>query len=197
MTISAAPGHQRNVTALNLVQSDARSEPASRTEIPSDELIATHSARVWRSLRYLGVPDQDLPDACQETFLVMHRRRHEFRGESSYGTWVYGICLGIARNAVRSHRRRQARYSAEHVEPHYEPSIEAELDVEHTRSQLRDALARLSEEQREVFVLHEIEELPMSQVARTLGCPLFTAYSRHRLAQRKLKKLLEQLGGTP
>jgi RNA polymerase sigma-70 factor (ECF subfamily) len=56
------------------------------------------------------------------------------------------------------------------------------------------ALDRISEVQREVFVLHEIEELPMADVAARLECGVFTAYSRLRLARRSLKRALAERG---
>lgn len=192
--MSPTLGHGTQVSGLILAQE----EPGPRLEqlpVRSSDLIAEHSARVWRSLRYLGVPDQDLPDACQETFLVMHRRLPEFRGDSSYATWVYGICLHVARNQRRTRRRAQARYGGEPTDSGYESGIERRLDFERATANLKRALLELSQEQREVFVLHEIEELPMSQVAATLGCSLFTAYSRCRLARGKLRKSLERLGG--
>jgi RNA polymerase sigma-70 factor (ECF subfamily) len=53
-------------------------------------------------------------------------------------------------------------------------------------------LDELPEEQRAVVVLHELEEVRMAEVATLLGCPLFTAYSRLRLARRRLEQLLTQ-----
>jgi RNA polymerase sigma-70 factor (ECF subfamily) len=154
-------------------------------------LVADHAARVWRSLRYLGVHDADIADASQEVFLVVHRRLPEFRGDAKLETWLYSICLGVARNL----RRKQQRRSEASLEPL--PSTlaapqEAELDQQRLRAELSRALEQLAPEQREVFVLYEIEELSMSSIAKAVGCPLFTAYSRLRLARKSLARLLER-----
>jgi RNA polymerase sigma-70 factor (ECF subfamily) len=151
-------------------------------------LVKSQQARVFRSLRYLGVLEADLADASQEVFLVVHRRLAEFRGESKLETWLYGICLGIARNARRSQRRR----GTEPVDDDAGCAAlqEVELEQRQLRHQLHAALARLAPEQREVFVLHEIEELEIRAVADAVGCPLFTAYSRLRLARKHLGRWL-------
>lgn len=157
----------------------------------SADLIATHAPRVWRSLRYLGVSPQELADACQEVFLVMHRSHGEFQGKSKYETWVYGICAGVARNVRRTRLRHLSRFEAITVEPSYDPTLETAVDAHRARHLLNAALEQLTEEQREVFVLRCVEELPMSQVALAVSCPLFTAYSRLRLARKKLSNILK------
>ena len=156
-------------------------------------LIREHGPRVWRSLRYLGVRDADLADASQEVFIVVHRRLADFRGESKFETWLYGICLGIARNQRRK-QLRLARHTADSAVPEqelaalYATDCEAELDQQRMRANLQCALDQLAPEQREIFVLHEIEELAMRVVAQTVGCPLFTAYSRLRKARQEFER---------
>jgi len=71
-----------------------------------------------------------------------------------------------------------------------EPTQEGDLDRRRMRDALRTALDAIPAEQREVFVLHEVEELGMRAVAEAVGCPLFTAYSRLRLARRALRERL-------
>lgn len=74
------------------------------------------------------------------------------------------------------------------------PLQEQERERRDTHELLCWALDSIPEVQREVFVLHEIEELPMMEVARRLECGLFTAYSRLRLARRALKRVLAEKG---
>jgi RNA polymerase sigma-70 factor (ECF subfamily) len=151
-----------------------------------------HTPRVWRSLRYLGVSEADLPDASQEVFLVVHRRLEEFRGEASLSTWIYEICCRVAK-AWR--RRAASRRDAPMAEP---PTVavdadqEVTLQVERARHRLTRLLDELPEDQRAVVVLHELEELSMREVASLLNCPLFTAYSRLRLARNRLSQLLKR-----
>ncbi len=70
-------------------------------------IVAEHTARVWRFLRYQGVPEADLPDGSQEVFLVVHRRLPEFRGDAALTTWLYEICLHVGRARRRKHAARR------------------------------------------------------------------------------------------
>jgi RNA polymerase sigma-70 factor (ECF subfamily) len=160
-------------------------------------LVRSHGARVWRSLRYLGVHEADVADASQEVFLVVHRRLSDFRGDSKLETWLYGICLGVARNRRRKQLRDCKELALAPIEA-YDAPQEAELDRQRMRRELRWALDQIAPELREVFVLYEIEELGMRVIAATLACPVFTAYSRLRLARKQLARLLERdLKGVP
>jgi RNA polymerase sigma-70 factor (ECF subfamily) len=155
-------------------------------------IVREHTPRVWRFLRYQGVPEADLQDGSQEVFLVVHRRLGEFRGDAQLTTWLYQICLhvGRARRRQRAARREELRSS-----PDAEASAGTVIAAFEARRVVTALLERLPEEQRAVVVLHEIEELTMPEVAKVVGCPVFTAYSRLRLAHQKMKKLLEDEGG--
>lgn len=153
-------------------------------------LFQQHGEDVWRFLKYLGVREHDLADACQEVFLVAHRKLPEFRGESAPRTWLYGISLRVA----KAWRRRRQLVPLGEDERSVGPSQEYERERRDTHQLLCWALDRLSDVQREVFVLHEIEELPMATVAERLDCGVFTAYSRLRLARRALKRALAEKG---
>jgi RNA polymerase sigma-70 factor, ECF subfamily len=153
-------------------------------------LFQAHAEDVWRFLKYLGVREEDLPDACQEVFLVAHRKLPEFRGDSAPRTWLYGISLRVA----KTWRRRRLMVPLPDDDLRVGPQQELERERRDTQELLCWALDNISEEQREVFVLHEIEELPMNEVARRVECGVFTAYSRLRLARRALKRALAQKG---
>lgn len=154
------------------------------------QLFQAHAEEVWRFLKYLGVRKDDLPDACQEVFLVAHRKLPEFRGEASPRTWLYGIALRVA----KTWRRRRQMVPLGDIERSVGPLQEQERERRDTHELLCWALDLLPEAQREVFVLHEIEELSMIEVARRVECGLFTAYSRLRLARRALKRALSDKG---
>ncbi len=173
--------------------------PASLSEAPEPEplvgpetarLFQVHAEDVWRFLKYLGVHADDLADACQEVFLVAHRKLPEFRGDATERTWLFGIALRVA----KTWRRRKLMVPLGDDERSVGPSQEYERERRDTHELLCWALDSISEAQREVFVLHEIEELAMPEVAKRVECGLFTAYSRLRLARRGLKRALAQKG---
>lgn len=147
---------------------------------------------VWALLGRLGVPEASLEDVTQEVFLVLHRRRSEFREDSSVRTWLHGIALHTARRHRAKLDRRQRR-SAE-IEPgEPPPTPETEVAQRLALRRLDHLLGQLGDEQREVFVLTEIAELRAPEIAELLGVKLNTVYSRLRLARQHLRHALDSL----
>jgi RNA polymerase sigma-70 factor (ECF subfamily) len=126
-------------------------------------------------------------DACQEVFLIVHRRLPEFDGRA-LRSWLYAICLRVASEYRRSARVRR-EISVEHLpeSPAPAPQVDAVFTGE-LCDRLLVSLDRLDEEKREAFVLFEIEELPLREVAEVLGCPLQTAYSRLQAARARVRE---------
>ncbi len=160
--------------------------PAPRFE----EVFRAHAPRVWRVLRRLGVREADVEDQCQEVFVVVHRKLAEFEGRSSLGTWIYGICLRVASDYRRRAHVRHEEPTADLPEQQNSPPQARLLERAQARALLDAALAELDEDKRAVFVLYEIEEVPMAEVALAAGCPLQTAYSRLHAARKKVQESL-------
>lgn len=156
-------------------------------------IFREHAPFVWRVLRRLGVAEADVEDVAQETFLVVHRRLADFEGRSQLRTWIYGICVRVASDhRRRAHVRREQATDRppERVGSAPQPK---ELEQRQARALLDAALARLDGDKRAVFVLYEIEEVPMKEIADAVGCPLQTAYSRLHAARRELREALASL----
>ncbi|HVV83136.1 MAG TPA: sigma-70 family RNA polymerase sigma factor [Kofleriaceae bacterium] len=156
------------------------------------EVYREHVAFVWQVLRRLGVAPADLPDACQEVFLTVHRRLPEFEHRSSLRTWLYGIAVRCA-----SAQRRRARRSPETPSTTApEPTVDAAQSESMARRQARalvdEILDELDDDKRAVFVLYELEELTMAEAAAALGCPLQTAYSRLHAARKTFEAALRR-----
>jgi RNA polymerase sigma-70 factor (ECF subfamily) len=161
-----------------------RSGPASLPALA--DVYREHAPYVWRVLRRLGVAPADLEDACQEVFLIVHRKLPTFEQRSSVRTWLYGIAV---RHAADHRRRVRRAPSTSTVTPDgvSEPAVDAAQPDSVARREARallDAiLDDLDQPKRAVFVLYELEELTMAEVALAVGCPLQTAYSRLQAAR--------------
>jgi RNA polymerase sigma-70 factor (ECF subfamily) len=165
---------------------EARPAPAL---LSASELYREHRGFVWRSLRHLGVGDADLDDAIQEVFLVAHRKLHTFDGTSAPRTWLFGI----ARMTAMGMRKRVSRRREDLVAAPLDERTEASDAVER-RQELEiahRAIDSMPEDQRLVFVLFEIEEMPMAEVARSLDCALKTAYGRLYRARETFRAAME------
>jgi len=177
------------------VDAPALADPASHAAAaPSFAAVfQAHAGYVLGLLGRLGVATADVDDVAQEVFIVIHQKLPSFEGRSSLKTWVCGICLRKASDyRRRAHRRREllVAESRERTDAEQQPEAAA-LRHEHVRL-LQEALAALPERQMQVFVLYELEELPMADVARAVGCPRFTAYTRLRAARRAIREQLER-----
>lgn len=164
--------------------SAARGEPGSSSHdgLTFADLYDQHFDFVWRSARRLGVDPSHLEDVVQDVFITVHRRLDSFEGRSNLRTWVFGIALRVVRDHRRSlHRKPSAPLQHEPADQSRDPAEAAE------RSQdvrlLHRLLDTLGDDQREVFVLTELEQLTAPEIASMLEINLNTVYARIRAAR--------------
>ena len=155
-----------------------------------EDVYRQHQRFVWRSLARLGVADPTLSDATHDVFMVVARRLPEFEARASLKTWLFAICLRIARSKRRDYAREQKRrehYGLTRVGAHTDPHGQA--DAART---LRDLLQQLGEDKRAVFIMSELEEMTAPEIASVLGIKPATVYSRLRLARAELERAVQR-----
>ena len=158
-----------------------------------EQLLDRHQTRVLRIVRFLGVPAQDREDVAQEVFVRVFRHLRGFRAGQEFGAWLYRITVNASHD-YRSRRGRVARgeapwsEGAEQEDPGPGPAEGAR------QAELRQALERsletLSERERTIFVLREIEGLESREVAGALGITTITVRRHLSRARRRLRALL-------
>jgi RNA polymerase sigma-70 factor, ECF subfamily len=149
-----------------------------------DELVST-------LLYVIGNPD-DAQDAAQEAFLKCWRTRHTMGDVQNVRAWIFRIGLNSAKDHQRSAWKRKSRPLPDDdlmTPPRDGPPGES-LEDRETLGRLRDALARLRPEEREVFVLRQNGELTYEQIAELRGAPVGTVKTQMRAALQKLRKVL-------
>ncbi len=166
---------------------DARIDRAKRGDRSAlHSLVTEHYARVFRfCARRLG--DDLGQDAAQETFITMQKQVKRYEQKSSFETWLLGIAHNHCRNLAR--RRRRDPVSLEHaleVGGADHGSSVVDKDV------LQCALSRLSEEHREVVLMHEIEGLTYLEISQVVGVPEGTVKSRLYHAFRNMREGMEE-----
>jgi len=158
------------------------------------DIYEQYGAFIWRVVRRLGVRPADLEDVCQEVFVVVHRKLPGFAHRSSLRTWLYGIAVRCASDhRRRAHVRREVVTNAMAQSPLEAPQPGAIARSE-ARALLDVIVDGLDEDKRAVFVLYELEELPMAEVAEALDRPLQTLYSRLHAARAEVAAAVERLG---
>jgi RNA polymerase sigma-70 factor, ECF subfamily len=155
-------------------------------------LISEHAGFVWRVLIHLGVPQGQLEDLSQDVFLVVLRQLEGFQERSSLRTWLYGICRNVAASARRQRSLRSELLSGELPEVIVQPAQEGVVWIKQAHARLIEAMSELDEEQRMVFVLYEIEELSMEDIASAMQAPPSTCYSRLYVAREKIQQALRR-----
>lgn len=163
-----------------------RSSAAAQAQPSFAEVFVEYAPFVLRVMRHLGVPPSDLQDQSQEVFVAVFKGLASFGGRSSLQTWLYGICLRVASNQRRRAHVRRERPVAELPEQAAAPEQDTLLEQRQGTPRVLRLLDTLDPAKREVFVLYELEELSMKEVAELCGCPLQTAYSRLHAARRSL-----------
>jgi RNA polymerase sigma-70 factor, ECF subfamily len=174
----------------SLVHAIALRETASAAvDVPMtiEALFSTYAGFVWRTLRHFGVAPVDLEDQTQEVFLVAHRRLAQWDGQQAR-PWLYGI----ARRCAAAYRRRGHRIHERPVETLPESTDARDFSERAEVAFLMRVLQSLDEDKRSVFLLYEVEEMSMREVAEAVQCPLQTAYTRLYAARRDIARALEE-----
>lgn len=130
-------------------------------------------------------------DIAQDTFVHAARSLAGFRRDASFKNWLYAIAANLARDLHRSRSRREAREQQLALltpDPAHAHRDHAATDDAHAA--VRDALARLSPEQREAVALVYFENLSHAEAARVLRCAESTVSWRVFRAKSHLKNLL-------
>jgi RNA polymerase sigma-70 factor (ECF subfamily) len=159
------------------------------------EVYEAHFPFVWRSLRRLGVPESDAADAAQEVFVVVNRKLPEFEGRSKVTTWLFGICMRVARDRRRlAHVRHEVSDDAT-LAGRTDDRQDALAEVERRQglSRLEAILDQMPIEQRAVFTLFELDGMTGDQIAELLEIPLGTVYSRLRFAREAFRDILGRM----
>jgi RNA polymerase sigma-70 factor, ECF subfamily len=178
-------------TALELT---APGQPLEETlaRESSDELLAL----LYRQMRALAGPRQDLDDLVQAAAERTLKALDRFEGRSSLPTFTYGIVYRTLIDQQRWYRRFQRRFSLDSREEPEElafpRSSETDLRELERARRLYAALDTLPQEKRAALILHDLEGLDVSEVAIISGANEGTVRSRLRDAHKKLARILRE-----
>jgi RNA polymerase sigma-70 factor (ECF subfamily) len=155
-----------------------------------ERLYAMHGARMKNLARnVLGNPI-DAEDAVQETFLKVQRSIASFRGQSSFVTWTYRILINTCYDARRSRLRKKEVANDDSEEtPRPEPRAPGAHPA--LRMALERALAKLTQHQRDVFLLYEVEGFRHAEIAGMLEMTETASKNTLFQAKKSLRLMLE------
>jgi RNA polymerase sigma-70 factor, ECF subfamily len=151
---------------------------------------------------------EDALDVSQEAFVKVHRYLGDFKGDSSFYTWLYRITRNLAVDRIRSRRGETVGFDENVGQDEAELGeagfLSTQLGTNPQKSALRRELAekmnaalqQIPEKHREILVLREVEGMSYEDLSQVLEIPKGTVMSRLFHARAKMQKLLEEyLGG--
>lgn len=168
------------------------------------QLVRRHQTALFNfALRQVRIP-QVAEDVVQESFVRVVQNAADFKHEARFTTWVYTItrnlCIDhLRKRALRKHPSLDESRGEEGDGPtlgEQTADPRASVEREATGTELKERIARavdtLPDEQREVFLMREIANLPFKEIAEITGVPENTVKSRMRYALERLQEHLSE-----
>ena len=152
------------------------------------ELYDSNVDRIYR-LTYRMAGDDDLArDYTQEAFVRAYEKLDQFRGDASFSTWLHSIAVSVTLNGLRKVQRHRKRERTLEETPYLTaPVTTAEPDL---KSRLKEAIDRLPELYRTVFLMHDLEGYSHNEIATALDVAEGTSKARLSRARAKLRDML-------
>jgi RNA polymerase sigma-70 factor, ECF subfamily len=156
-------------------------------------LVADHFDFVWRSVRRIGLCPADADDVTQEAFVVASRKLEELL-PGRERAFLLGTALRVASTFRRGARREQARRElAPPTTADPFPAPDHLVESRSARERLDLVLGEIDLELRTVFVLFEVEELSVGEIADLVGLKPGTVASRLRRAREAFRTAVERM----
>ena len=167
-----------------------RGSVAVGEHLDAEALYRAHAEFVGRFLLRLGAPGDDVPDLIQEVFLVAHRRGGFTVDRAKPTTWLAEIAFRVSsdRRKKRNRRREDADAPTVELAPSRSASMGDRAEARQALARVQRALEQLTPQKRAVFVLYELEGESCEVIARGMGIPVGTVYSRLHSARREFSK---------
>ena len=165
-------------------------------------LVARYQTRLLNFIcRTIGDRERG-EDLVQEVFIRVHRHLHRFDRTKKFSTWIYTIASNLAKNELRN-RSRNPLVLFQSLRQNWEDD-DRPLQFEdrnsrpddmyrrrYLREVVEEAITRLPEHHRQVFVLRELEGKPYEEIAVITGCNLGTVKSRLNRARAAFAEIIE------
>ena len=156
-----------------------------------EQLVVAYRDQVFRlALRMCG-NEADADEVAQEAFLSAWKALPNFRGDSRFSTWLYQLTSHAAIDLMRREKRQIAAEDITEVSaPDPAPGPQQQAEQSETRQAVRDAMAQLSPEYRQIVVLRFLEDLSYEEIGAALELSPGTVRSRLARARKELREEL-------
>lgn len=153
-----------------------------------DAWYDAHFDYVWRSLKRLGVRTADVNDLTHDVFVVAWRQHAQLDPTRPVRPWLFGVCFRLASSYRRRAWFRYVRFATDDESADWRPGPELATELKAEFAALQRALSEVPFKQRAVLLLHDLDEVPVVEVASVLGIPPKTVYSRLDAARKRFRQ---------
>jgi RNA polymerase sigma-70 factor (ECF subfamily) len=169
-----------------------------------DDLVRRHQERIYGLCYHMTSNHEDAHDLAQEAFVKAWNALGNFKGDSSFYTWVYRIAMNTCLNHLKTRRNRTPHVSLNDLDTNAEndPDMVAlvsdrtprrDVALSEIQRRLNEALLKLSDEHRAVVTMHDIQGMPHDEIAGVIGVNPGTVRSRLFYARQQLQAWLADL----
>jgi RNA polymerase sigma-70 factor (ECF subfamily) len=160
------------------------------------QLYREHRGAVSRLVfRMTGYRASDVEDVVQEVFLQAYRSLGDFRGQAKFATWLHRVAMNVILMARRAQRNRPSLLDVQ-LDSDRAPDARILPDDDAARRRrvqsFRTLLDKIPEKKRVVYILHDIEGMPPTEIAKIVEAPVLTVRTRLFYARRELIKLMRR-----
>ena len=162
-----------------------------------ETLVRIHETRLTAAMTHVTGNSHDAEEVTQEAFIRAFLKLDTFHQNSQFFTWLYRIAFNVALTRRRRLRpkvsldQRRELVGEEAVDPG--PTIDAGLMTEDSIALVKAALARLTDQHREILILREMEDATYEEIAEILQLSIGTVRSRLNRARKNLRVTIEAI----
>lgn len=165
-----------------------------------EELILPYQNKIYAlAYRYMG-NEEDAYDMTQEAFLKAFRSLRTFKGDSSFGTWIYRVATNICLDELRRRKRRiiplsldepLATRDGDSVDKEIadmQPTQDIIIEQEEFAQYIQNLVSQMKPEHKNVIILRDMMQLSYEEIANVLDTSVGTVKSRLSRARNILRK---------
>lgn len=158
-------------------------------DLAFNQLVVRHQRDVYRLAHRMAGDHDDAHDLAQEAFVRVYRSLDRFRGDSAFKTWLYRIVVNLSLNHIKRTRRESlSRVDLDDVSlPVAARSLDLLVEAE-SSEQVRGAIAKLPQRQKQTLILKVFHELKYTEIARIMKCSVGTAKANFFHAVQRLRR---------
>lgn len=169
--------------------------PASSTEAPPSTdvsaLFRLHGDFLLRALARHTADRAGAEDVLQQTFIIAHQKQSNLTVDGNPRAWLYRVAMNVLRHERRSYARRTRLGDALAHQPQHASTSDDVVAARQRVDKVRQAVLKLDEPFRSVFILFELEGVSQSEIAEMVGCAPSTVATRVFRAREQFKRFFD------